>query len=66
MLRDLGRQISRHPLVRRTESTVNTSDFRYDRERDLLEVGDFIREIPSEPGALSRASFHIRHHPSFT
>lgn len=53
MLRDLERSIARHPLVRRTESIVTASDFRFDPASDRLDVGDFIHEIPDDPVALS-------------
>ena len=52
-LRDLGRAIVQLPPVRRSESLVNANDFYFDAQTELIEIGDFLRTIPSDPRALA-------------
>lgn len=52
-LRRLGRTISQVPGVRSVEHVLNATVIRNDAERDLLEVGPLVREIPKDAGGLA-------------
>ena len=52
-LRDLGDALVRLPQVRRVEHLVNAKDFVFDPEAGWVDVGAFIRVIPSEGQALA-------------
>jgi predicted RND superfamily exporter protein len=52
-LEELGDQIRRLPGVRGAQSLVDVHAYRWDPEQDLVELGRFIREIPSDPAELA-------------
>jgi len=51
-LRRVSTQIRRLPGVRTAESLVDTTSYDYDADRDLVDVGSLIDEIPTDPAAL--------------
>ncbi|MEX2208817.1 MAG: MMPL family transporter [Myxococcota bacterium] len=52
-LREVGDAIAKLPGVRGTESLVDVYTYRWDERNELVELGRFIDEIPSEPAELS-------------
>jgi predicted RND superfamily exporter protein len=53
-LRTIGHEIRRLPGVRSAENLTDTTSYDYDHQRDLVDVGNLIDEIPTEAAALAR------------
>ena len=53
-LRDIGLAIRRLPGVRAAESLADTLAYRYVRDADLVEIGAFLDDIPTDPATLDR------------
>ncbi|MEE8507627.1 MAG: MMPL family transporter [Myxococcota bacterium] len=51
-LRRVSDEISRMAGVRNVKSLVDVVSFRYDAERDWIDVGPFIDEIPTDPSEI--------------
>ena len=53
-LRRVGDALSRLDGVRSVRSLMRVTSFRYDREKDWIEVRPFVEEIPEDPAELAR------------
>lgn len=53
-LRRVSDRVSRLDGVRAVKSLVNVTSFRFDPERDWIEVRPFIEDIPTDPAELAR------------
>ncbi len=52
-LRSVSDEIAKLPGVRGTESLVDVYTYRWDADEELVELGRFIDDIPSDPAALA-------------
>ncbi|MBM4334696.1 MAG: hypothetical protein FJ108_02120 [Deltaproteobacteria bacterium] len=52
-LRRISHAVLKLPGVRRAESLVDVPTYRWDAEKDWLDVSRFIDEVPSDPAALA-------------
>ncbi len=65
-LRNVSDEISKLPGVRGTESLVDVYTYRWDERNELVELGRFIDEIPSDPAELAELRRRALSDPLYT